>query len=222
MISENTSLIKIEQNYRSVEPILSIANHVIQNNTQRNPKNLWSTRKADNRACMLTCLSDYQEGEVIACALKTAQLLKKSSSIAVLYRAHYQSRVIEEALLSNSIGYKIIGGIQFYERKEIKDILAYLRLMVNPFDRVAFFRVINIPTRGLGDKFEQDFQTVWHEEPLLDFRDIIKKIIKTEMVVGKKAQSLKEFSSIFTNQLSSSKPTDAINHVFLQQIIMDT
>ena len=212
----DTVLIKIEQNYRSVEPILNIANHVIQNNTQRNPKTLWSNRKASDRACVLTCLSGYQEGEAIAQALKAMQESKKFNSLAVLYRAHYQSRIVEEALLRNSIPYKIIGGIQFYERKEIKDILAYLRLAVNPFDRVSFFRVVNIPARGLGEKFEQEFHIAWHQEPLLTFHEIIQQLIEAEVLTGKKAQSLKDFSKIFKKITYTDKPTHCINHIIFE------
>lgn len=211
-----TTMIKIEQNYRSVQPILNIANHVIQNNQHRNPKKLWSDRAASNRACVFTCLSGYQEGEAIAQSLKAAQQSKKWNSLAVLYRAHYQSRIIEESLLRSAIPYKIIGGIQFYERKEIKDILAYLKLAVNPFDRVSFFRIINTPARGLGEKFEQEFQSLWHQQPLFTFHDIIKQMIDTEIVSGKKAQQLKEFSDLFKDINHSDKPTDCINHIIYE------
>jgi DNA helicase II / ATP-dependent DNA helicase PcrA len=211
----NTTMIKIEQNYRSVQPILTIANHVIQNNQQRNPKKLWSERTASNRACIFTCLSGYQEGEAIAQSLKTAQS-KKWSSLAVLYRAHYQSRIIEESLLRNAIAYKIVGGIQFYERKEIKDILAYVRLAVNPFDRISFFRVINTPSRGLGEKFEQEFQMVWQQQPLFTFHDVINHMIDTQLITGKKAQQLKEFSALFKKISYNDKPTDCINHIIYE------
>lgn len=210
-----TKIIKIEQNYRSVQPILTIANHVIENNQQRNPKELWSDRKASNRAHILTCFSGYQEGDAIALAIKSAQESKKITTLAILYRAHYQSRIIEEALLRNTIPYKIIGGIQFYERKEIKDMLAYLRLAINPFDRISFFRIINTPARGLGEKFEQEFQEVWDREPLFNFKDVIHHLLATELVTGKKAQQLKEFKSLFDSITDHHKPTEALNHFIL-------
>lgn len=212
----HTKIIKIEQNYRSVEPILSIANHVIQNNMQRNPKKLWSNRTATNRAQVITCISGYQEGEIIAQALQANLSSKKNSSCAILYRAHYQSRIIEEALLRNSIPYKIIGGIQFYERKEIKDILAYLRLAVNPFDRVSFFRIINTPARGLGEKFEQEVDTLWQKEPLLSYYEVLEHLITSGAITGKKAQSLKDFLTIFKTISSTNKPTQCINEILYQ------
>ena len=98
-------------------------------------------------------------------------------------------------LLRNSVPYKIIGGIQFYERKEIKDMLAYLRLIANPFDRVSFFRVINTPARGLGQKFEEQAYTLWNQEPLYTFKDLVTVLALENK--GKKAIALKEFNKIF-------------------------
>lgn len=204
--------IKIEQNYRSAEPILAVANHVIQNNKQRTPKALWSTRKATDRVRIITTLSGYNEAETLAQSLQSANKTKLIRSKAVLYRAHYQSRIIEEALLRNSIPYKIIGGIQFYERKEIKDMLAYVRLVVNPFDRVSFFRVINTPARGLGEKAEQELYELWHKEPLYSFHDLIDHIISHELFTGKKAEQLKSFLRLFKKVSHTDKPSHCINH----------
>ena len=101
--------------------------------------------------------SGYQEADIIAQFCKILAKKNKLTSTAILYRTHFQSRLLEEALIKQGVAYQLIGGIRFYERKEIKDILAYLRLIVNPFDRVAFTRVINTPLRGLGDKFVELF-----------------------------------------------------------------
>ncbi|MDR3647306.1 MAG: 3'-5' exonuclease [Candidatus Babeliales bacterium] len=189
--------IKIEQNYRSVKPILDIANKVISHNKNRNPKNLWSDKQAKNRVVIASCTSEYQEGEMIANLFNTVMQQKKYNSMAVLYRAHYQSRAIEEALLKHSIPYKIIGGIQFYERKEIKDLLAYLRLMVNPYDRVSFFRVVNCPPRRLGDKFEEEFYNLWEKQPLLNFKEVAQKLIDEQTLVKTKEESLLSFIKLF-------------------------
>lgn len=219
----DTSVIKIEQNYRSVQQILDVANNVIANNEKRNPKNLWSDKKAKNRAIQILCGSEYQEGDLIAQAVKTASKNKSVKSIAVLYRTHYQSRTIEEALIKNSLAYTIIGGIEFYERKEIKDILAYMRLMVNPFDRISFFRVINCPTRGLGEKFEEDFYKSWSDEPFLNFIDISNKIISEKNLTKSKEESLKNFLEIIKTDSNKDEfsqdnvlnftPSMAINHI---------
>ncbi len=208
-----TKLIKIEQNYRSVQSILDIANHVIKHNKQRNPKKLWSTKKGNNRIRNMTCNSEYQEGDAIAQLCKVARNSKKLSSFAILYRTHFQSRAIEEALLRNAIPYKIFGGIQFYERKEIKDLLAYLRLIVNPFDRTSFFRIINCPTRGLGTAFEITFYERWAQEPFLTFQQVAQKLIEEQQVKGKKAVALEQFIQIFIDlnaTLASKKALETI------------
>jgi DNA helicase-2/ATP-dependent DNA helicase PcrA len=208
-----TELIKIEQNYRSVQPILDIANEVISHNSQRTPKTLWSEKKGTDRIRMLTCVSEYQEGDAIAQFLLTARVKPISSSIGILYRTHAQSRALEEALIKQSIPYKIIGGIQFYERKEIKDLLAYLRLIVNPFDRPSFFRVINIPGRGLGEKFEQLFYEVWHQEPFLTFVQVAHKIIATDSLKKAQISALTQFTHIFETIDLAQPPTSALKTI---------
>ncbi len=208
-----TKVIKIEQNYRSVQPILDVANHVIKHNVNRNPKSLWSEKKGRDRIRLISCLSEYQEGDAIVQLIKTAQKKTKPSSVAVLYRTHAQSRAIEEALIKNSIPYKIIGGIQFYERKEIKDILAYLRLIVNPFDRTSFFRVINCPARGLGAKFEEQFYTHWHEQPFLTFAQVAQHLIDSGALPKTKQTALKEFIAIFENLNPHDKPSKAVEQI---------
>lgn len=205
-----TTLIKIEQNYRSVQPILEVANHVIKNNRYRNPKNLWSDRQARDRIRVIACMSNYQEGDMIAQLATIISTQQSLSSVAVLYRAHYQSRTVEEALVKYSIPYKIIGGVQFYERKEIKDLLAYLRLYVNPFDRTAFFRVINCPTRGLGAKFEELCYDRWNEQPFLSFKDILNGIIEDKAVPPAKCLTLREFLRIFSAIEQNTTPLKAL------------
>lgn len=203
----HTTVIKIEQNYRSVQPILEVANQIIINNEQRNPKNLWSTRTGTDRVLLLACTSEYQEADSVVSFIKTSIANKRLSSCAVLYRAHYQSRAIEEALIKRGVPYTIIGGIQFYERKEIKDLLAYLRLIANPFDKTSLFRVINCPQRGLGEAFEELFYDRWHIEPLMSYVDIARVLCKEGVVQGKKAQALTSFVSVLENLNPSDKPS---------------
>ncbi len=208
-----TKIIKIEQNYRSVQPILEVANNVIKHNQHRNPKKLWSARKGNNRICTLLCLSEYQEAEAIAQFIKLLTGSKQRNAIAILYRAHFQSRAIEETLIRHSIPYRIIGGIQFYERKEIKDLLAHLRLIVNPFDRTAFFRIINCPPRGLGQSFEELFYTRWRAEPFLSFNDIATKLINEGNLTAVKKTSLIQFLQIFEDYTHKTQPTTTLKHI---------
>ena len=207
-----TTIIKIEQNYRSVQPILDLANTVIQNNSLRNPKNLWSEKKGSDRIRILAFLSEYQEAEAIALYLKSASKKQKLNRIALLYRTHFQSRALEEALLKHSIPYKIIGGIQFYERKEIKDILAYLKLVVNPFDRPSLFRVINCPLRGLGNKFEELFQGTWHSMLFATFKETAQKLIDEQAVTGAKKDAIHTFIKLFDHVHHTDKPSKAVEY----------
>jgi DNA helicase-2/ATP-dependent DNA helicase PcrA len=207
----NSTLIKIEQNYRSVQPILDTANKIIQNNTQRNPKKLWSDRKASNRIRLLTCLSEYQEADAVVQLIKTAQRHHPTQEIAILYRTHMQSRALEESLLKNSIAYKIIGGIQFYERKEIKDLLAYLKLIANPFDRASLFRIINTPTRGFGEKFEEQFHELLKAQPLMPFNQIC--ILLSNEIAPAKYKAIHEFLAIFDGLNPHDAPSKAIKQI---------
>lgn len=217
---ENTTSIVIDQNYRSVQPILNTANELIKNNVYRNPKKLWSTREASDRIRLISCSSSYQEAEAIAIFLKKSKKsgLGKNSlnSNAILYRSHFQSRSIEEALIRNSIPYKIIGGIQFYERLEIKDLFAYLRLIVNPFDRFAFSRVINTPTRGLGEKFEDLFLSYWVKQPLLDFKEISKLLLESKQLTKIKEEALKDFINIFDGLAPHNMTSEVLNIILFK------
>lgn len=197
-----TITVTIAQNYRSVQPILDAANAIIENNTTRNPKKLWSEKKAQDRIRKLHCASSYQEGDVVAHLAsvhlkKRPSLAKNDQSIAVLYRSHYQSRSLEEALIRGSIPYKIIGGVRFYDRQEIKDLLAYLRLVVNPFDRIALSRIINVPSRGLGDKFIESLMALWDQQPFLNGFQVLQQMLNEKMVSGLKAESVRSFINLF-------------------------
>lgn len=210
-----TRLITVEQNYRSRQPILEAANHLITHNKQRNPKRLWSEKKGNNCIALLMCNTEYQEGDVIAHLL--ALLKSKLDGCAILYRAHYQSRAIEEALIKKGIAYRIIGGIQFWARKEVKDILAYARLVANPFDRVACLRIINTPSRGLGDKFEEQLQQAWAQEPLLSCIEIIEWFVRTNTMGTLKQQAMQSFLNLF-----QSLTTDMSAYEVLTTIVQKT
>ncbi|WP_420828851.1 DNA helicase PcrA [Metabacillus dongyingensis] len=146
------SVILLEQNYRSTQRILEAANGVIKNNMNRKAKNLWTQNDEGQKINYYRADSESVEGQFVAG--KINQLVssegRKLSDFAILYRTNAQSRVIEEILLKSNINYTIVGGIKFYDRKEIKDILAYLRLIANPDDDISLARVINTPKRGVG------------------------------------------------------------------------
>ena len=146
---KNTKLIKLEQNYRSTANILDAANAVIINNNERMEKNLYSQKGSGSKIKVFEAGDDYEESSYIAGKIRNLGI--SLDDIAVLYRTNAQSRGIEEALMSNSIPYKIVGGLKFYDRKEIKDIIAYLKLIYNHSDSASLRRIINTPKRSIGD-----------------------------------------------------------------------
>jgi DNA helicase II / ATP-dependent DNA helicase PcrA len=146
-------VIKLEQNYRSTQNILEAANTVIENNLDRKPKSLWTENPAGESITHYLAMDERDEARYI-----TDNIVKQNTiyrvpykDLAVLYRTNAQSRVVEEAFMRGGIPYTIVGGVKFYERKEIRDILAYLRVIFNPADAVSLLRVINVPRRGIGD-----------------------------------------------------------------------
>ncbi len=145
--------IKLEINYRSTKNIVEASNAVIQNNTIRNEKTLTTDNQYGDKIKLNEATNDYDEAKIVAAGIEA--LIAEGadpSDIAIFYRLNSQSRVLEEQLRMRSIAYKILGGLRFYERKEIKDMLAFMKLAVNPDDEVSLLRVINVPTRGIGKK----------------------------------------------------------------------
>ncbi|MEC3838675.1 DNA helicase PcrA [Bacillus amyloliquefaciens] len=148
----SANVILLEQNYRSTKRILQAANEVIKNNSNRKPKNLWTENDEGVKLSYYSGDNEFGEGQFVAGKIYelNSSGRRKLSDIAILYRTNAQSRVIEETLLKAGLNYNIVGGTKFYDRKEIKDILAYLRLVSNPDDDISFTRIVNVPKRGVG------------------------------------------------------------------------
>ncbi len=149
----NTQIFKLEQNYRSTQNIVNAANSLIKKNSEQIFKNVFSENEEGEKIEIRSAFSDFEEGLIVSNKIARMRIEKHAdySDFAILYRTNAQSRVFEEALRKNNIPYKIYGGLSFYQRKEIKDIISYFRLIVNPNDEDAFRRIINYPTRGIGD-----------------------------------------------------------------------
>lgn len=149
----DAKVIKLEQNYRSTQIILDAANAVIENNTGRKPKNLWTENKSGADIIYFQAVDERDEARFVIEQLQNLQRTenKKLGDIAILYRTNTQSRIFEEMLIKSGISYNMVGGLKFYERKEIKDIIAYLRVIFNPADSLSLMRIINVPKRGIGD-----------------------------------------------------------------------
>ncbi len=149
----DVKVIKLEQNYRSTKNILHVANEVIKNNRGRKSKKLWTENYEGEKIQLYQADDERDEARFVAeeIAKLTREEGRKFSDFALLYRTNAQSRSFEEAMMGRNIPYRVIGGVRFYERKEIKDILAYLRLVYNPADKVSLGRIINTPKRGIGE-----------------------------------------------------------------------
>src|SRR5215472_16905732 len=143
-------IVKLERNYRSTQIILDAASAVISQNRNRKDKHLWTDRKGGARITYYRGNDELEEADFITRSVRAALGEDRDSLVAVLYRTNAQSRTIEDALMREGVAYKIIGGVRFYERKEVKDALAYMRLVINPHDDVSLRRVINVPARGIG------------------------------------------------------------------------
>ena len=154
------AVVKLEQNYRSTQVILDAATAVISQNRNRKDKRLWTDQKGGARIVYFRGNDELEEADFITRSIKQARSADVDWMVAILYRTNAQSRAIEDSLMRESIPYKIIGGVRFYERKEIKDALAYLKLIINPHDDVSLRRVINVPARGIGKGVMDSLQAI--------------------------------------------------------------
>lgn len=194
----DATVIMLEQNYRSTKKILDAANHVIENNPRRKPKNLWTENEGGKKIAYYQGGTEHDEGFYVAG--KMSELSKEGfrySDMAVLYRTNAQSRVIEETLIKSNIPYRMVGSIKFYDRKEIKDILGYLRLIANPDDDISLARVVNEPKRGIGASSMDKLADYALREDL----SLIQAIQEIEQTAVSKraAKALGEFAGLIGN-----------------------
>ena len=204
------AVIKLEQNYRSTQMILDAANALIDNNTGRKPKTMWTENPAGDALVMQ--IADDQKGEARYVAeqitrLHTAQR-QPYGGMAVLYRTNAQSRAIEEELLKQGLPYTMVGGVKFYDRKEIKDMLAYLRVLQNPSDSVSFQRIVNVPRRGIGDTSLGHLQTAANQTGLPLYA--IAKRIDTVDALGAKAKNALTELVRLLDRLREEMTTDSV------------
>jgi DNA helicase-2/ATP-dependent DNA helicase PcrA len=194
---KNVLIIRLEQNYRSTKPILDGAHAVITKNKQRSDKKLWTAIETGKPIQIVSVSTERAEAETIVRRIKNAVDggMRNLSEFAVLYRTNAQSRAIEEAFLHYGVPYKIVGGQRFYDRKEIKDILAYLRFIFQPADRVSFDRIVNVPTRGIGAVSLQRFFR-WQEENNLNLLDALGRANEVPQLPTKAVNGLRELSDI--------------------------
>ncbi len=195
--------IKLEQNYRSTKKILKAANAVIENNMSRPEKVLWTENDDGKAICHYRAVSEHDEAHFIGDRILTHHMSEQVpyGDMAILYRTNTQSRVLEESLIKRGIPYTMVGGIRFYDRKEIKDILAYLRILYNPNDSLSLLRIINVPKRSLGATTIQKVQEYArdNEMPLFDAVSAAEDI---EGITGRAKNGLASFSMLLFELLN--------------------
>jgi DNA helicase II / ATP-dependent DNA helicase PcrA len=186
--------ILLEQNYRSTQNILSAANAVISNNENRKEKNLWSEAGSGATIVGYVAESEHDEAQFVVNEIAKLQDLGKSNpgDTAIFYRTNAQSRVFEEVFLRSSLAYKVVGGVRFYERREVKDFLAYLRVLVNPEDEVSLRRIINTPKRGIGDR-ALDLIDLHATNQSLTFWQSLCEVEKNQEIAARASASIIEF-----------------------------
>ena len=188
---KDAQVIRLEQNYRSTSNILKAADSVISKNKERHGKKLWTDEKHGEKVKVISFADDRMEAQTVCSLIKQHYATGiKLSNIAVLVRAGYQTRSFEESFMQNSLSYRVIGGLKFYERMEIRDAIAYLRVVANPSDDLALSRIINVPKRGVGDSTVSNLYQKSKIEGISLFQSI-KKSIELGELKGKAKDALK-------------------------------
>jgi DNA helicase II / ATP-dependent DNA helicase PcrA len=213
---DDVKVVKLEQNYRSTQSILNVANEVIRNNKGQIPKNLWTDNVAGEKIRLVRLMTDNEEGKFVADTIQEQRLRNhyNNRDFAILYRTNAQSRAFEESLRRMAIPYTMYGGVSFYQRKEIKDFVAYLRVIVNPRDEEALKRIINYPTRGIG-KTSIDRAVLAANEQNIYLWEVLERAAE----FGYKAGTLEAIENFvlmirsFTSMLTNKNAYDVAQHV---------
>ncbi|MFF6811908.1 DNA helicase PcrA [Streptomyces sp. NPDC012403] len=193
----DATTILLEQNYRSTQTILSAANAVIERNESRRPKNLWTNAGAGARITGYVADTEHDEAQFVADEIDrlTDAGEAKAGDVAVFYRTNAQSRVFEEIFIRVGLPYKVVGGVRFYERKEVRDVLAYLRVLANPEDSVPLRRILNVPKRGIGDRAEAMIDALAQRERI-SFPQALKRVDEAYGMAARSSNAVKRFNTL--------------------------
>ncbi|MCQ8189213.1 DNA helicase PcrA [Streptomyces rugosispiralis] len=189
--------ILLEQNYRSTQTILSAANAVIERNENRRPKNLWTDAGAGAEITGYVADTEHDEAQFVADEIDrlTDAGDAKAGDVAVFYRTNAQSRVFEEVFIRVGLPYKVVGGVRFYERKEVRDVLAYLRVLANPEDSVPLRRILNVPKRGIGERAEAMIDALSLREKIT-FPQALRRVDEAYGMAARSANAVKRFNTL--------------------------
>ncbi|MFF7164807.1 DNA helicase PcrA [Streptomyces sp. NPDC008086] len=193
----DATTILLEQNYRSSQTILSAANAVIERNESRRPKNLWTNAGAGARITGYVADTEHDEAQFVADEIDrlTDAGDAKAGDVAVFYRTNAQSRVFEEVFIRVGLPYKVVGGVRFYERKEVRDVLAYLRVLANPEDSVPLRRILNVPKRGIGDRAEAMIDALSQREKI-SFPQALRRVDEAYGMAARSTNAVKRFNTL--------------------------
>ncbi|MCW7947327.1 ATP-dependent DNA helicase PcrA [Streptomyces hygroscopicus] len=193
----DATTILLEQNYRSTQTILSAANAVIERNESRRPKNLWTNAGAGARITGYVADTEHDEAQFVADEIDrlTDRGEAKAGDVAVFYRTNAQSRVFEEVFIRVGLPYKVVGGVRFYERKEVRDVLAYLRVLANPEDSVPLRRILNVPKRGIGDRAEAMIDALAQREKI-SFSQALRRVDEAYGMAARSTNAVKRFNAL--------------------------
>ena len=210
-----TTVVKLEQNYRSTDAILTLANTLIQHNIHRTDKNLWTALEGGREPVLWQVYNESEEGMHIAQEIvEQANAGRAYSDMAVLYRTNAQSYAIERALRERYIPHKIVGGLRFLDRAVVKDLMAYMRLLFQPNDRVSFTRIVNVPKRGIGAVSVQKFLT-WHDTSEGSIIDHLAHVHESDGLTPKAKSTLKELGDTLSElqQKIDNSPADLLEAI---------
>ncbi|PZH04258.1 DNA helicase PcrA [Streptomyces sp. NTH33] len=193
----DATTILLEQNYRSTQTILSAANAVIERNESRRPKNLWTNAGAGARITGYVADTEHDEAQFVADEIDrlTDAGEAKAGDVAVFYRTNAQSRVFEEVFIRVGLPYKVVGGVRFYERKEVRDVLAYLRVLANPEDSVPLRRILNVPKRGIGERAEAMVDALAQREKI-SFPQALRRVDEAYGMAARSTNAVKRFNTL--------------------------
>ncbi|MFF3815970.1 DNA helicase PcrA [Streptomyces bluensis] len=193
----DATTILLEQNYRSTQTILSAANAVIERNESRRPKNLWTNAGAGARITGYVADTEHDEAQFVADEIDrlTDAGEAKAGDVAVFYRTNAQSRVFEEVFIRVGLPYKVVGGVRFYERKEVRDVLAYLRVLANPEDSVPLRRILNVPKRGIGERAEAMIDALAQREKI-SFPQALRRVDEAYGMAARSTNAVKRFNTL--------------------------
>ncbi len=210
----DVKVLLLEQNYRSTQTIIEAADRVIAANQQRKEKHLWTENDAGTSIVLAETYSEHEEAHYVVSELESmvADGSRKPGDCAVMYRTNAQSRALEEAFVRYGFPYRLVGATRFYERREVKDVIAYLRLIYNPYDGISLMRIINVPGRGIGQRTLADL-TGWADERALSYYGALKLIAEGEgadRISSRSSQSLTSFVNMLDDLIEKSLELNVI------------